>query len=134
MRHESLYLTDIVEATDHIAEFIAGADFQAFQKSELLRYRGRPVWPRRTLQAQNSRNPLRCHATTVSGLTMHRAERHSSQTAQNQAHRNRSNRLSFGLFTECCSTPSWWRRAMISICNAARVRKALRLQSTAAKL
>ena len=37
MRHESLYLTDIVEATDHIAEFIAGADFQAFQKSELLR-------------------------------------------------------------------------------------------------
>jgi uncharacterized protein with HEPN domain len=33
----SLYLTDIVEATDHIAEFIAGADFQAFQKSELLR-------------------------------------------------------------------------------------------------
>ena len=37
MRHESLYLTDIVEATDHIAEFIDGADFQAFQKSELLR-------------------------------------------------------------------------------------------------
>jgi len=37
MRHESLYLTDIVEAADHIAEFIAGADFQEFQKSELLR-------------------------------------------------------------------------------------------------
>jgi uncharacterized protein with HEPN domain len=37
MRHESLYLTDIVEATDHIAEFIAGADIQAFQISELLR-------------------------------------------------------------------------------------------------
>jgi uncharacterized protein with HEPN domain len=37
MRHESLYLTDIVEATDHIAEFIAGADFQIFQKSEMLR-------------------------------------------------------------------------------------------------
>jgi hypothetical protein len=31
--------------------------------------------------------------------------------------------LSFGLFTERCSTPSWWRRAMISSCNAARVRK-----------
>ena len=30
MRHESLYLTDIVEAADHIAEFIADADFQAF--------------------------------------------------------------------------------------------------------
>lgn len=37
MRHESLYLNDIVEAADHIAEFIAGADFQAFQESELLR-------------------------------------------------------------------------------------------------
>jgi uncharacterized protein with HEPN domain len=37
MRHETLYLTDIVEAADHIAEFIAGIDFQTFQKSELLR-------------------------------------------------------------------------------------------------
>jgi uncharacterized protein with HEPN domain len=37
MRHESLYLTDIVEATDHIAEFIVETDFQAFQQSEILR-------------------------------------------------------------------------------------------------
>jgi len=37
MRHESLYLTDIVEAADHIAEFVAKTDFPAFQKSELLR-------------------------------------------------------------------------------------------------
>lgn len=37
MRHERLYLSDIVEAADHIAEFIAGADFDAFQKSEMLR-------------------------------------------------------------------------------------------------
>lgn len=37
MRREHLYLSDIVEATDHIAEFIAGADFQAFQQSEMLR-------------------------------------------------------------------------------------------------
>src|ERR1035437_1482582 len=37
MRRESLYLTDIIEAADHIAEFVAGTDFQAFQKSELLR-------------------------------------------------------------------------------------------------
>jgi uncharacterized protein with HEPN domain len=37
MRHESLYLNDIVEAADHIAEFIAGADFQAFRESEMLR-------------------------------------------------------------------------------------------------
>ncbi len=64
-----------------------------------------------------------CHAMTVSGLTMHRADRHSSQALQNQAQRNRSNRLSCGLFTERCSTPSWWWRAMISSHNAARVRK-----------
>jgi uncharacterized protein with HEPN domain len=37
MRHESLYLTDIVEAADHIAEFIAPIDSEQFQKSELLR-------------------------------------------------------------------------------------------------
>ena len=37
MRHESLYLNDIVEATDHIAQFIAGVDFQAFHTSEMLR-------------------------------------------------------------------------------------------------
>ncbi|MGH9771969.1 MAG: HepT-like ribonuclease domain-containing protein [Candidatus Acidiferrales bacterium] len=37
MRHESLYLSDILEAADHISEFIAGADFRAFEKSELLR-------------------------------------------------------------------------------------------------
>src|ERR1039458_8367346 len=84
---------------------------------------GRPRWPRRTLQVQNSPNPLRCHAMTVSGLTRHSADRQPSQIPQNQAHRNRSNRLSLGRFTERCSTPSWWRRAMISSCNAARDRK-----------
>jgi uncharacterized protein with HEPN domain len=37
MRHEDLYLSDIVEAADHIAEFIAKTDLQTFEKSELLR-------------------------------------------------------------------------------------------------
>ena len=37
MRRDTLYLEDIVESADHIADFIAGHDFQAFQKSELLR-------------------------------------------------------------------------------------------------
>src|SRR5260370_41136025 len=60
---------------------------------------------------------------TVGGLTMRRAERHSAQAAQSQAHKHRSNRFSFGFFTERCSTPSWWRGARISSCNAARVRK-----------
>jgi hypothetical protein len=47
----------------------------------------------------------------------------SAQAPQSQAHKHRSNRFSFGFFTERCSTPSWWRRAMISSCSAARVRK-----------
>jgi uncharacterized protein with HEPN domain len=37
MRHESLYLFDILEAVDYIAEFIRGVDFESFEKSELLR-------------------------------------------------------------------------------------------------
>ena len=37
MRREQLYLSDIIEAADHVADFIAGADFERFQKSELLR-------------------------------------------------------------------------------------------------
>ena len=37
MRRDDLYLNDIIEATDHIAAFIAGADREAFQKSEMMR-------------------------------------------------------------------------------------------------
>ena len=37
MRHDGLYLNDIVEAADRIAEFIAGIDPQGFQNSELVR-------------------------------------------------------------------------------------------------
>jgi hypothetical protein len=59
-------------------------------------------------KSKTVRNPSWCQAMTVSGLTRHSADRQSSETPQNQAHRNRSNRLSFGLSTERCSTPSWW--------------------------
>ena len=37
MRRDDLYLNDIIEAADHIAAFIAGADFETFQKSEMTR-------------------------------------------------------------------------------------------------
>jgi uncharacterized protein with HEPN domain len=37
MRREDLYLSDIVEAADHIAEFIGAADFAALRDSEMLR-------------------------------------------------------------------------------------------------
>jgi uncharacterized protein with HEPN domain len=37
MRREILCLTDIVEAADHIAAFIADTGFEQFQQSELIR-------------------------------------------------------------------------------------------------
>jgi uncharacterized protein with HEPN domain len=37
MRREVLYLTDMIEAADLIAQFLAEADFDQFGKSELLR-------------------------------------------------------------------------------------------------
>ena len=37
MRRDRLYLTDIIESADHIAQFLAQSDFQKFQASELLR-------------------------------------------------------------------------------------------------
>ena len=37
MRREILYLTDIVEASDHIAAFLSGIPFEKFEQSELIR-------------------------------------------------------------------------------------------------
>jgi uncharacterized protein with HEPN domain len=37
MRREELYLRDIVEAANHIANFIAALEFSSFQESELIR-------------------------------------------------------------------------------------------------
>jgi uncharacterized protein with HEPN domain len=37
MRHEGLYLADIVEAADDIARFLQGVDASAFQQSDLVR-------------------------------------------------------------------------------------------------
>jgi hypothetical protein len=37
MRDDALYLTDIIEAADHIADFIANRDFDQFFGSELVR-------------------------------------------------------------------------------------------------
>jgi uncharacterized protein with HEPN domain len=37
MRHENLYLTDIVECADDIARFISGIEAETFQGSDLLR-------------------------------------------------------------------------------------------------
>ena len=37
MRHEKLYLTDIVEAADDIAQFLVGVEALSFRESDLLR-------------------------------------------------------------------------------------------------
>jgi len=85
---------------------------------------GLPVCPRRTFQVQNNRKPLRCQATTVSGLTMTRADRQSAQAADNHAQKTRSANVNFGRFlAERRSTPIWCRSAMFSTWRAARERK-----------
>lgn len=37
MRRDDLYLADILEAADHVANFISGLDFERFLGSELIR-------------------------------------------------------------------------------------------------
>ncbi len=37
MRREDLYFNDLIEAADHIAEFVAAIDFATFAMSEMLR-------------------------------------------------------------------------------------------------
>ena len=37
MRHENLYLNDIVEASDHIARFLEGTEAESFRESDLIR-------------------------------------------------------------------------------------------------
>ena len=82
----------------------------------------RPGWPRRIFPVQNTRNALRCQATTVSGFTITSDERQSAQTPDSQTQKRRSavyNRER--LFTERRRTPIWWRSATFSNWSAARV-------------
>ena len=75
---------------------------------------GRPGWPRRTFQVQNTRNPLRCQSITVSGLTMTRADRQPiqnrdiprNQHRDKRDQKNRSAAVSLGHFTEPSKTLS----------------------------
>src|SRR5260370_24652604 len=77
---------------------------------------GRPRWPRRTFKVQNKRNPLRRHAMTVAGLRCKEPSAIRPRLHKAKAHKHRSNRFSFGFFTERCSRPRW-RRARISSCK-----------------
>ena len=51
---------------------------------------GRPGLPCWTFQVQNNRNPFRCQAMTVSGLTTRRAESQSVHTCDSPTQNKRS--------------------------------------------
>jgi hypothetical protein len=61
-----------------------------------IEMRGQPGWPRRTFQVQNNREPVRCQARTVSGLTMANAERQSCHRRERQIQNRRSPEVNFG--------------------------------------
>jgi hypothetical protein len=67
---------------------------------------------------------LRCQAMTVAGCTICRHRRQPDQNRDNRTHNTRSEHLRRkrrGAFA--CSTASWSRRARISVCSAALLRK-----------
>jgi hypothetical protein len=67
---------------------------------------------------------LRCQAMTVAGCTICRHRRQPDQNRDNRTHNTRSERLRRkrrGAFA--WRTASWCRRARISVCSAARLRK-----------
>jgi len=57
-----------------------------------------PTRPCRIFQVQKRRNPLRCQAIAVAGLTMSSAERQSHQTRERKTQNRRSAAVSFGRF------------------------------------
>jgi hypothetical protein len=68
---------------------------------------GLPHFSPLLFQRQYKRNPFRCQAITVSGLTMTSAERHCAHSRENMTQSNRSAVLSLGrLVVRRCSTAS----------------------------
>ena len=93
---------------------------------------GLPGSPCRLFHCQYQRNPLRCQAITVSGFTISSAERHCDQRRESPTQSSRS--AEFRRSRPRCDlfrTVSWWRRARISTCRAARDRNHDRMLRTA---
>src|SRR4051812_19626591 len=66
-------------------------------------------------QSQNKRKPFRCQATTVSALTMIKADFQSVHTHRSQTQKIRSADVSFRrLGADRCKTPSCCRKARFS--------------------
>src|SRR5687768_271172 len=76
---------------------------------------GLPGLPRYIFHVQNKRKPFRCQATTVSALTIIRADFQSSHKSRSQTQKIRSAGVTFSrLGAERRNTASWWRKAMFS--------------------
>jgi hypothetical protein len=78
---------------------------------------------RRLFHVQNNRRPWRCHAMTVSGLTITTAVRQPAHVRDNHAQSHRSalarrSRRGWDRWSTC----SWWRSARTSRCRTARDR------------
>ena len=87
---------------------------------------GRPM-RRRLFQAHHRWKPRRCHAMTVSGLTMTSAVRHSVQMPESRIQSQRSTFVSRNRRGRVrCSTCSWCRNASTSSWSATRERTDVR--------
>ena len=79
---------------------------------------------RRDFHVQYKAKALRCQAMTVAGCTICRHRRQPDQNRDNRTHNTRSERLRRKLRGAFAwRTASWCRRARISVCSAARLRK-----------
>src|SRR6266849_9959295 len=87
--------------------------------------RGRPGVPRRILHVQNKPKPLRCQATTVSALTIIRADFQSPHTRRNQTQKIRSAGVSFNRLgaerrktASCCRKARFSSRSWLEVLNS----------------
>jgi hypothetical protein len=79
---------------------------------------------RRDFPVQYKAKALRCQAMNVAGCTICRHRRQPDQNRDNRTHNTRSERLRRNRRGEFAwRTASWCRRARISVCSAARLRK-----------
>src|SRR5215472_10586176 len=86
--------------------------------------RGRPGLPRRILHVQNKPKPLRRQATTVSALTIIRADFHSPRRRSNQTQKIQSAGVSFNRFgaerrktASCCRKARFSSRSWLEVLN-----------------
>ena len=92
------------------------------QTPNLVRYPGSTWLAQWIFHVQNKRDPFLCQATTVSALTISRADFQSAQTSRSHTQKTRSADVSFGrLGAERRNTASCCRKARFSSRSCAEV-------------